>query len=221
MKKVVISVGGSLIYPKVVDTKFLQDLKPVIEKAAKKHKIVIVTGGGFIARDYIHALNNKTKKEKDTIGVACTRLNARLLSSYIKNSNKNIPTNMKEIKSMVKRYSVVITGGLSSGTTSDGTTAAIAKELGADIMINLTNVKGLYDKDPRKYKSAKFIPYICHKHFKQMIDKIHEKPGQHFVLDTTAARICKNNKMKVIIMKGTKNLDKLLTGKKFAGTTIS
>ncbi len=221
MKTVVISVGGSLIYPKVVDTKFLKALKPIVRKASKKYKIVIVTGGGFIARDYIHALNKQSVLQQNLIGIACTRVNAQLLSSYIGDCNDKIPTSLKEVKKLAKRYPIVITGGLKAGTTSDGTTANIAKLLKADILINMTNVKGLYDKDPRKYKTAKFIKEISHKDFKQMMDKVKAKPGQHFVLDQTATKICRQNNIKAIIIKGNNNLEKLLSNKRFTGTTIS
>ena len=59
MKKelVVISLGGSLIVPEKVDVKFLKEFKKIILKNTKKHKFVIVCGGGSIARKYIQALH--------------------------------------------------------------------------------------------------------------------------------------------------------------------
>ena len=158
---------------------------------------------------------------QNLIGISCTRVNAQLLTSFIGDCNKEIPTTLKEIKNLSKRHKIVVTGGLKPGTTSDGTTAEIAKVLKADLLINMTNVKGLYDKDPSKHKSARFIKNICHKHFKQMIDKVKAKPGQHFVLDQTAAKICRNNNIPVAIIKGNNNLNKLLHNKNFTGTIIS
>ena len=85
----------------------------------------------------------------------------------------------------------------------------------------MTKVKGLYTKDPGKYKDAKFIGELTHNEFKKIIEKVKEKPGQHFVLDRLAAKICRQAKIKVTILKGTNNLQKFLENKKFNGTIIS
>jgi uridylate kinase len=222
MKTVVISVGGSMINPETVNTRFLHDLKPIILRAARKHKIVIVTGGGFIARDYIHALKGKSRKAQSEVGVAATRLNALLVAEYL-GKKALVPTTKEQVKRLLRKDNIVVCGGLHTGkgTTSDGSTAEIAAYLKADAMINLTNVKGLYTKDPRKHLTARFIPKICHRHFKTMMDKVKEKPGQHFILDSTATRITRDNNITVIIMKGVTNLEHYLQGKEFSGTVIS
>jgi len=220
MQTIVISLGGSMINPGKINLKFLKALKEVIYQHSKENKIVIVTGGGKTARDYISALEGKTRLEKDLIGIDCTRLNARLIASYL-GANKTIPIKLKEVKPLLKKHRIVICGGLEPGKTSDGTTAEIARDVKADILINMTNVKGLFTKDPRKYKTAKFINRISHKAFKEELKRIKEKPGQHFVLDKVAADICRKDKRQIIILKGIKNLDNLLRNKKFEGTIIS
>ena len=54
-----------------------------------------------------------------------------------------------------------------------------------------------------------------------MANKEKFKPGQHFVLDQTAAeRIMERKIPTYIIGKNLKNLDNLLKNKKFKGTTI-
>lgn len=221
MEVIVISVGGSLINPGKVDPYFLKEFKKVILKHAKKNKILLCTGGGVLARDYMHALDKKESIVRSIMGVACTRLNAKLLALYIGNCNDVIPTTIGEVKRMLRKQRIVIFGGITPGKTSDSSTAEIAAEVGAKTMINLTNVNGLYDKDPKKYKYAKFIPKISHKEFKKIMDKVHEKPGQHFVLDSLAAKICQQKKINVIILKGTRNLEHYLGGKIFIGTIIS
>lgn len=219
----VISVGGSAINPGVVQNKFLEDLKKAILKHSKKEKIVICTGGGFIARDYIKALRLEkiNENKQDLIGIDCTRLNARLVAFILKDCNQEIPKTVKEVKKLHRKHRIVVCGGLGPGKTSDGTTASIAKELGAKTLVNMTNVKGLFNKNPKVYKNAKFIPKISHKEFKVFVDKVHEKPGQHFVLDSYAAKICRGRNINVVILKGVKQLDNYLKGKKFVGTIVS
>lgn len=218
MRKIVISIGGSLINPGKLNTRFLKELKQVLKK--EKRKIVLVTGGGYIAREYMQLFPQA--KEESLIGIQCTQLHARLLSLLLKDT-ENIPETWEELKRQVQKEKLVICGGFKEGIgmTSDGTSAEIAKLIKADLFINMTNVKGLYTKDPKKYKDAELISYISHKAFKEMIDKHHEKPGQHFVLDQHAAKVCKEQNIPVIILTGTKELKKVLQEKSFRGTLIS
>lgn len=222
MKKiVVVSIGGSKIVPKEVDYKFLKDLREILKKL-KNYKFVICTGGGHTARNYIKALakDKIERKKQDEIGIEVTRLNAKLVMNFIKKCNKKIPTNLLEIKKMLKKNDIVICGGLKPGRTSDGTTAEIAKYLNSELMINVTNVMGLYTKDPKKYKNAKFIPRIMHQSFKKMMDAVIEKPGMHFVLDSHAEKIVRKNKIQVLIIDKLKEMKNYLEDKKYKGTLI-
>ncbi len=222
MKTIVVSVGGSAIVPNDVDCRFLKELKKAV-LSHKSGKIVICTGGGATARKYMEPLKKEKFNEytQDLMGIEATRLNAYLVASFLGEvANKEIPKTLEEVADAAKSNKVVVCGGLTPGQTSDGTTAMIADYLDADALINLTNVDGLFTKDPRKFKDAKFIPKLSHDDFKRIIDKIEKKPGMHFVLDHMAAEICRKAKIKVVIMKGVVNLKKLISGKKFKGTVI-
>ncbi|MDI6737191.1 MAG: UMP kinase [Nanoarchaeota archaeon] len=227
MKTIVVSVGGSIIVPDKVDYAFLLSLRKAVEAIAKKYKIVICTGGGRTAREYISALRKAGagNHTQDIVGIDATRLNARLVASFLSagkkvKANAEIPKSLGDIKELLQVNNCVVCGGLGPGKTSDGTTAEIAEYLGADTIYNMTNVKGLYTKDPRKHRDAKFLPLISHEGFHDMMAKVKEKPGQHFVLDSEAERITREKNMEVIILKGACNLQKAVEGKKFEGTVI-
>lgn len=219
----IISLGGSIIVPDKVDYDFLYKFKKIILREAKQRKIFICTGGGKTARNYINALEREklSKHERDLIGIEATRLNAKLVSSFL-SGNQQIPFTLQEVGKMIKKRKIVVCGGLKKGVTSDGTTAEIAKYLNAKTLINVTNVKGLYDKDPKKYPNAKFIPNISYKEFANIMKKIKEKPGQHFILDSLATKIIQKSKIKTIILgKNLENFENFIKGKKFIGTIIS
>lgn len=227
MKTIVVSVGGSIIVPDKVDYAFLLSLRKAVEVIAKKHKIVICTGGGHTAREYISVLRKAgaDNHAQDIAGIDATRLNARLVASFISANgkvkcNKAIPKSLEEVKMLLDSDNCVVCGGLGPGKTSDGTTAEIADFLGVDTIYNMTNVKGLYTKDPRKHKDAKFLPLISHEGFHDMMAKVKEKPGQHFVLDSEAERITREKNMEVVILQGANNLQKAVEGKKFEGTIV-
>ncbi len=223
MKKVVISLGGSVIVPDKVDHRFLDEFKKVISRFSKNNKIVIVTGGGHTAREYISALRREKLNENvySWVGIATTKLNARLIASYFKNIKK-IPDSLKEVKNSLRRRNIVVCGalGFQPGMTSDGDAAQIARYLKADMFINVTNVKGLYDKDPKKYKNAKFILKISFDEFWDIAEHIRFEAGQHFVLDQYAADVIRKSKIKTIILSGLKNLENCLKGKRFTGTVV-
>ena len=220
----VISLGGSLIVPNEIDSNYLNKFKELIVKYSKKEKVVIVCGGGRTARIYINALrsNNINEKILGYIGIRITRLNAWLLINLFgKNVSDKLGKSLKEVKNLLNKKDIVIVGGLryKPDNTSDGTAAAISSMLKCDF-INMTNVKGLYDKDP-KLKNAKFIPKISFDDFYKIANKIKYKAGQHFVLDQSAAKIIKKNKIKTYIISGDlKNLERLLKRKKFIGTVV-
>ncbi len=227
MKTIVISLGGSLVIPNEIDYNFIKHFRSLIVSLRKKYKFVIVLGGGKTARNYIHALGNEnfSEKVKCLVGIAITRLNARFMETFFgKYSTQHLPTSLKEIENMLKKNNIVFAGALRyvPDNTSDGTAAQIASYLKTEL-INLTNVDGLYTKDPRKFKDAKFIPEISFQEFDNIVSKIKFMAGQHFVLDQRASKLIKSNKVKTVILNGDnlKHLENYLTGKKFKGTIIS
>lgn len=227
MKKViVISLGGSLIIPKEINLKYIKDFKKVILKNNRKYKFIIVCGGGNIARTYISALEKEGMNEEfqSYAGISATRMNARFMSYFFKEDQKiGIPHKINELKEHIKKFDIVFCGALEyhPKQTSDSTAAQIAEAFKCDF-INLTDVSGLHNKNPKKFKDAKFIHKISWKEFDKLANQIKFKPGQHFVLDQTASKIIKDRKIKTYILgKDMNQLDKLLNGKEFIGTKIS
>jgi len=168
-KVVVLSLGGSLIIPDDIDVNFLKELKKVITKNNKKYKFIVVCGGGNIARKYISALKsiNLNEKIQSLSGISATRMNARFMSYFFNvNSNQEIPTTTKELKKRIIKEKLIFSGALEykPKQTSDSTAAEIASHFKSDF-INLTNVQGLFDKNPIQYKNAKQIPKISWKDF--------------------------------------------------------
>jgi uridylate kinase len=224
-KVIVLSLGGSLIIPDNIDIAFLENFRKVIKKHTDNYKFVVVTGGGSVARKYISALNLAGKSEylQSMSGISATRMNARFLTHIFgKDANEGIPHDMKDVANLLKKNDVVFCGALryAEKETSDATSAKLARFFNTEF-INLTLVSGLYTKNPLEHKDARFIPKISWKEFWKKANKTKFKPGQHFVLDQHASEIIMKYKIKTYILgKNLKNLDLLLSGKKFNGTVI-
>ena len=227
MKKVVvISLGGSLIIPDRINFKFLDHFKKVLGKHYKNYKFVVVCGGGTIARKYITMLREekRSKLELSQAGIRATRMNAMFMMQFFgkKEANDTLPRDMREVKTRSDKHNVVFCGALryAPNSTSDGTAAKLAHFLKTDF-INMTNVQGLYDKNPLTNKNAKFIPYESWEKFEKRAKKMTFQAGQHFVLDQEAAVIIKKHKIRTYILgQDLRNLDKVLKNQKFVGTLI-
>ncbi len=225
-KMIVLSLGGSLIIPDNINTEYLKKFKKVILKNKKNYKFIIVCGGGNIARKYISALKivGMNSLFQSYAGISATRTNARFMSYFFNQDQKRgIPKKMREVKKYVRKHSVVFCGALEyrPNQTSDSTAAEVARAFKCEF-INLTDVAGLYDKNPKEFKNAKLVKEISWEDFDKIVEKLSFYPGQHFVLDQTASKIIKANKINTYILgKDMTQLDNLLNGKKFIGTTIS
>ena len=226
MKTMVLSLGGSLIIPDKINYPLLEKLKIILRKNYKNYKFAIVCGGGAIARAYISAMKKERKSnyEISQAGIRATRMNALFMAHFFgKEANSTLPRNMQEVKNQLKKNNVVFCGALRwvPNSTSDSTTAKLASFLKTDF-INLTNVSGLYTSNPLTNKNAKFISHENWKRFEKRALKIPFKAGEHFVLDQRASTIIRKHKIKTyIIGKDLRNLESILKGKKFTGTTIS
>ena len=220
--KIVISLGGSVIVPDKIDVNFLEKFKKIINKIKKGNKIVIVTGGGSTARKYIETLRDQKVDEMKLsyMGFRITKINGLFLSNFL---GVRFADNLNEVKEFSRKDNLIVCGALefNSKGTSDGTSSKVARAIKADVFVNITDVKGLYDKDPKKYKNAKLISKISFKDFSRIANKIKFMAGQHFVLDQRSARFIEKTKIKTIIIKDINNLEKIVMNKKFTGTEIN
>lgn len=223
MKTIIISLGGSVINNGKINIKMLKSLTKLINSQVhSKNKFIIITGGGQPAREYINAgkkLGYNTHK-LDLIGIKATKLNAELVRNLFKKSNDKEPESLEEIPKLLKKYSVIVAGGFIPGMTSDEDAAILARKLNSEALINITNVTGVYTKDPGKYVDAELIKKMSFNELIKMASKFKTSAGVNFVFTLKAARMLKNSKTRLIVLKGVNNLKKFLEGKDFAGTTV-
>ncbi len=224
MRVEVLSLGGSLIVPDDVQTSYLRRFKKLISRC-KDRKFVIVTGGGSTARKYMRALESEgvSQKEYAMVGVRIVRFHARFMAKFFGSlASQQIPNSLADIKRLLKTHRVVFAGALAyhESNTSDGTAAEIANYFKTRF-INMTNIKGFYDKNPLTEKDAHFVPHMGLKAFYDHVSTMEYKPGQHYVIDQRAVKIIYlHNVPTYIVGPDLSNLSRLLKGQSFIGTTI-
>lgn len=224
MQTKVISLGGSLIFPDKIDTTFLKNFIGLInEEAIKGKRFIIICGGGAINRQYNSAAKELIRPSDDAldrIGIATTRMNASFVRELFGDlAYENILDNpTKKAKTDRK---VIVGCGWKPGCSSDKDAVLAAKTFKADMVINLTNVDYVYDKDPRMDGNAKRIEKATWKEFRKIVgDKW--TPRLNAPFDPIAAQLAEKMKLKVVIAKGSdiENLKNILDGKQFKGTVV-
>ncbi len=207
--KVVISLGGIFF----ADAEGIKKVAEVLEELAKSYNLYVVTGGGEIARECIQIARDLGANEAtcDYIGIALTRVNAKLLISALHNAHPEPFSDYKEVaeaKAVVKsdgeEAKITVMGGVSPGYTTDAVAAILAEYVNADLYIDVTSVDGVYDADPRRYPSARKYDKLTAKELVALTTKEILKAGSRIVIDTVAAKIIESSGIKTIVIDGSK-----------------
>ena len=205
------------------NVKILKDYASFLVKISKICQPVIVAGGGKIARHYItHARSSGADESTlDELGIEISRLNAKLLIYALKQkAYSHPPTTLQEVRHAVDSGLIVVTGGLHPGQSTNGTAALIAEKIKATEFLNATDVDGVYDKDPNKYKNAKKFKKMELKDLRKMLVHEDSVAGGYDLMDIVALKIIERSKIKTRILKADlKTLEKVIKGSS-AGTEI-
>ena len=220
-KRIVIKLSGRIFG--IDNVKVLKDYAEFLIKISKVCQPIIIAGGGNIARHYIsHARSSGADESTlDELGIEISRLNAKLLIYALKNkAYSHPPTTLQEVRHAVDDGLIVVTGGLHPGQSTNGTAALIAEKVQAEQFLNATDVDGVYDKDPNKFKNAKKFRRIDLKNLKNMLVHEDSVAGGYDLMDIVALKIIERSKIKTRILKATpKNIESAINGNN-VGTEI-
>lgn len=221
--KIVIAIGGSVLLSNYTH-EMLKEYSNILKSLQKEHELFVVVGGGKPAREYINIVRELDGGEAicDDIGIEVTRINAKLLSISLGDfAYQKIPHNFQEALEYSASGRIVVMGGTEPAHSTDAVSAILAEYVKADILINLTSVDGMYDKDPNKYEDANLISEITASDMLKFIEGKDTKAGTYEFFDATAVHMIKRSSLKTVIANGFKseNLVKIINGEKI-GTTI-
>lgn len=213
---------------KAFNQEFLANVASQIKKIIQEGtSVAVVIGGGNLVRGKEFEEMGFERVEADHMGMLATTLNCMALAAALKKAKVNAKVmsavdvdgvdkiNINEALELLKKKTVVLFGGgIGNPYFSTDTACALrAIEIKADtIMIAKNGVDGVYDKDPNKYKDAKFIKSMT---FAEMNER------KLKVMDATAASLCEDNKVNAFVFNanGKDNIVKAVKGK-IIGTTI-
>lgn len=206
-KRILLKVSGEALAGDKktgLDYEVITDICKSIKKCVDEGvQVAVVVGGGNYWRGRSSGAMDRTRA--DHIGMLATAMNALALADTLESLGCIVRVQTAIIMQQVaepyirnravrhlEKGRVVIFGcGTGNPFFSTDTAASLrAVEIEADIFLKATLVDGVYDKDPHKYDDAKKYQTLT---FSQVIG---EGLG---VMDSTAAAMCRDNKMKMLV----------------------
>ncbi|MEC7986078.1 MAG: UMP kinase [Myxococcota bacterium] len=182
--------------------RFAQEIKEVKSLGIE---IALVIGGGNIFRGLAGASRGMDRAHADYMGMLATVINAlafqdaleqegvytRVMSAIGMDKVAEPYIRRRAIRHLEKGRVVIFAAGTGNPYFSTDTGAALrAAEIHADVLLKGTKVDGVYDKDPHQYSDAVRYDELSH------IDVLKQSLR---VMDSTAASLCMDNKIPLIV----------------------
>lgn len=223
---VVVSIGGSVLLTGTGDAEYFEKLADLLRRLGSERPLVVTTGGGRSAREYIRlgrALG-LTEFELDEIGIEVTRLHARLLAARIgPPAPAHPPSTVPGVVEQLRSGSPVILGGTEPGHTTDGVAALVAVRIRAARVVNATDVDGVYDRDPRSHPDARRIERMTWAEFRTMVEAgTTGEAGQNFLFDRLGAEALARARIPMLVVPGRdlENLEAAIVGRACRGSWV-
>jgi uridylate kinase len=228
-EKIVMSVGGSLIATdKGINVEFLKNLNSFLRKQIAEHpqrQFFLVSGGGTIARHYRDAGravvgHELTRDDLDYLGIHATKLNAHLIRTIFRDiAHPYILKHYEIIRKVTEP--IVVAAGWKPGWSTDYCALLLCEDYNVRTVINMSNIKQVYDKDPKEFPDAKPISHSNWSDFRKIVPE-EWTPGLNAPFDPIAAKKAQELGVKVIVLNGENfdNLENYFNGKDFVGTVI-
>lgn len=208
-KRIVLKLSGEALAGSSgygIDPKTLVSIaRQVVDVVAKGVEVAIVVGGGNIWRGVAGSAQGMDRATADYMGMLATEINALALQDALEKQGLGIRVmtaiEMKEIaepyirrraiRHLEKGRVVIFAAGTGNPYFSTDTAAALrSAEIEAEVILMAKKVDGVYDSDPIKNPDAKKFSFL------QYIDVLNKGLG---VMDSTAASLCMDNKIPIIV----------------------
>lgn len=223
--RIVLRLGGSVL-ASPVNIDLISRYVDIVRTLRKEnHELVVIVGGGKLAREFIDIARklNLNETDQDEIAISISRVYAQLfLSKITQQKEKEIITSLEDVLPYLDKEKLVVMGGLRPGITTDTVAALVANKIKANLIVKGTNQDGVYNKDPRNNSDAIMITNLTFLELSKILQETKHRAGIHQIVDPEAVKILKNQKITLIIVNGftPNNILRAVKGEKI-GTKIS
>ncbi len=223
--RVVVSIGGSVLAPDLDPDRVEAHASVLDGLVADGHEVAAVVGGGSVARRFIGTARNlgATEYDLDAVGIAVTRLNARLLITALERSATPQPAESHEAaRASLRRGEVAVMGGTVPGHTTDAVSALLAEMVEADLLVYATSVPGVYSADPEEHDGAQRYDTLTASELVDVISEIETAAGSKAPVDLLATKIIERSGLRAVVLDGTepRRIAEAVAGDDVAGTEV-
>jgi uridylate kinase len=212
--KLALSLGGSLLTGKTSDPSIM--LNPenyrryaeIVKRLhGQGHKIIVVCGGGKPARYFIRTakLLEASHQIQDNLGVKSTHINALLFTAALGSAadQTRIYQRASDLK-YATQGKILVGGGYKPGSSTDYRAVIFAGAMQADLIINATDIDGVYTKNPEKNPDAEKLPELTYLRLEKIIkENTRQVPGEYGLFDLKAVRLAKKLHIPIVMINGT------------------
>lgn len=205
---VVIKIGGSLLFKHgghLHLSRFKEYARVIRKLVDQDHKLVIVIGGGTLARKLVNDGEKlgSDREALDRLGIAATWINAQVMISALGEIAHHHPImKIEDLSNWWEQEKVLVVGGLQPGQSTNAVAASIAELKEGTILVNVTNVDGVYDRVPKFFSSAKLLPEVTVSELRQILAPLSSEPGTYPLFDKRALDIIERAGIEVWFVNG-------------------
>jgi uridylate kinase len=212
--KIAISLGGSLLTGKNKDPhitlnpeNYKRYANIITRLHNEGHTLMIVCGGGKPARYFIEAAKqlNASHDIQDNLGVKSTHINALLFTAALGDiaDQNRIYQRGSDLKN-APNGKVLVGGGYKPGSSTDYRAVIFAGAMQADLIINATDIDGVYTKNPKLHRDAEKLPELTCLRLEEIIkENTRQAPGEYGLFDLKGVRLAKKLNIPLVIIDGT------------------
>ncbi len=205
--------------------RFVEEIREVHELGCE---IALVMGGGNILRGAEASEHGIDRASADYMGMLATVINSialqdalekigvstRVMSAIEMRQVAELYIRRRAVRHLEKGRVVILAGGTGNPFFTTDTTASLrAMEVGAEVILKATKVRGVYDTDPLKNHDAKLFRELTHMEVLRKELK---------VMDSTAISLCMDNRLPIIVFNVMEpgNIRRVVSGQPI-GTLVS
>lgn len=206
--KLVLKIGGSLLFSKNQEFNIYRFKKfaEVIRKLRNQnHDLVLVVGGGVLAKALVK-MGKMLEAEHDALdrlGIAATWVCAQLMITALGDIAYPIPImTEQQLTSLKETEKLLVLGGLHPGQSTNAVATCAAELTNSTILINATDVEGVYNGDPKRSTKVKLLPELTIEQLQEIVSSLETEPGTYPLFDKCALDIAKRANIEIWFVNG-------------------